>query len=55
MRYLRSGPRRLQAQDMGAPRAKTVGLRSGEIADRNIRVILEAIRRHGPLTRMELG
>lgn len=32
-----------------------MGLRSGEIADRNIRVILEAIRRHGPLTRMELG
>ncbi|MBX5156388.1 ROK family transcriptional regulator [Rhizobium sp. NZLR8] len=55
MRYLRSGPRRLQTQDMGAPRAKTIGLRSGEIADRNIRVILEAIRRHGPLTRMELG
>ncbi|MGO4137140.1 ROK family transcriptional regulator [Rhizobium brockwellii] len=55
MRYLRSGPRRLQTQDKGAPRAKTVGLRSGEIADRNIRVILEAIRRHGPLTRMELG
>ncbi|MGR9438262.1 MarR family transcriptional regulator (plasmid) [Rhizobium leguminosarum] len=55
MRYLRSGPRRLQTQDTGAPRAKTVGLRSGEIADRNIRVILEAIRRHGPLTRMELG
>ncbi|EJT02501.1 hypothetical protein RCCGE510_28411 (plasmid) [Rhizobium sp. CCGE 510] len=40
---------------MGAPRVKTIGLRSGEIADRNIRVILEAIRRHGPLTRMELG
>jgi predicted NBD/HSP70 family sugar kinase len=40
---------------MGVPRAKTVGLRSGEIADRNIRVILEAIRRHGPLTRTELG
>ncbi|MBB4235752.1 ROK family transcriptional regulator [Rhizobium esperanzae] len=55
MRYLRSGPRRLQTQDTGAPRAKTVGLRSGEIADRNIRVILEAIRRHGPLTRTELG
>ncbi|MGO6675814.1 ROK family transcriptional regulator [Rhizobium leguminosarum] len=55
MRYLRSGPRRLHTQEMGAPRAKTVGLRSGEIADRNIRVILEAIRRHGPLTRMELG
>ncbi|MBB4195405.1 putative NBD/HSP70 family sugar kinase [Rhizobium aethiopicum] len=55
MRYLRSGPRRLHAQEMGAARAKTVGLRSGEIADRNIRVILEAIRRHGPLTRTELG
>ncbi|PDS76162.1 ROK family transcriptional regulator [Rhizobium sp. L43] len=55
MRYLRSGPRRLHTQEMGAPRAKTVGLRSGEIADRNIRVILEAIRRHGPLTRTELG
>ncbi|WP_064692736.1 ROK family transcriptional regulator [Rhizobium aegyptiacum] len=55
MRYLRSGPRRLRTQEMGAPRAKTVGLRSGEIADRNIRVILEAIRRHGPLTRTELG
>ncbi|PDT00312.1 transcriptional regulator [Rhizobium chutanense] len=55
MRYLRSGPRRLHSQETGAPRAKTVGLRSGEIADRNIRVILEAIRRHGPLTRTELG
>ncbi|PCK85088.1 transcriptional regulator [Rhizobium sophoriradicis] len=55
MRYLRSGPRRLHTQEMGGPRAKTVGLRSGEIADRNIRVILEAIRRHGPLTRTELG
>ncbi|MBB3137877.1 putative NBD/HSP70 family sugar kinase [Rhizobium pisi] len=55
MRYLRSGPRRLHIQEMGVPRAKTVGLRSGEIADRNIRVILEAIRRHGPLTRTELG
>lgn len=54
MRYLRSGPRR-QAQETGVARGKTVGLRSGEIADRNIRVILEAIRRHGPLTRMELG
>ncbi|ARM92644.1 transcriptional regulator protein (plasmid) [Rhizobium sp. CIAT894] len=55
MRYLRSGPRRLHTQEVGVPRAKTVGLRSGEIADRNIRVILEAIRRHGPLTRTELG
>ena len=55
MRYLRSGPRRLHTQEMGVPRAKAVGLRSGEIADRNIRVILEAIRRHGPLTRTELG
>ena len=55
MRYLRSGPRRLQTQEPGSARGKTVGLRSGEIADRNIRVILEAIRRHGPLTRMELG
>ncbi|EJC71760.1 transcriptional regulator/sugar kinase [Rhizobium leguminosarum bv. trifolii WSM2012] len=55
MRYLRSGPRRLHTQETGVPRAKTVGLRSGEIADRNIRVILEAIRRHGPLTRTELG
>ena len=55
MRYLRSGPRRLHTQEVGAGRAKTVGLRSGEIADRNIRVILEAIRRHGPLTRTELG
>jgi len=54
MRYLRSGPRR-QAQETGVAWGKTVGLRSGEIADRNIRVILEAIRRHGPLTRMELG
>ncbi|ANK89053.1 MULTISPECIES: ROK family transcriptional regulator [unclassified Rhizobium] len=55
MRYLRSGPRRLHTQEVGAARSKTVGLRSGEIADRNIRVILEAIRRHGPLTRTELG
>ncbi|ARQ61998.1 UNVERIFIED_ORG: putative NBD/HSP70 family sugar kinase [Rhizobium etli] len=55
MRHLRSGPRRLHTQELGGPRAKTVGLRSGEIADRNIRVILEAIRRHGPLTRTELG
>lgn len=55
MRYLRSGPRRRQVEETAASRGKTVGLRSGEIADRNIRVILEAIRRHGPLTRMELG
>ncbi|QWW70804.1 ROK family transcriptional regulator [Rhizobium sp. WYJ-E13] len=55
MRYLRSGPRRRQAEETAVTRNKTIGLRSGEIADRNIRVILEAIRRHGPLTRMELG
>jgi len=55
MRYLRSGPRRRQAEETAVTRSKTIGLRSGEIADRNIRVILEAIRRHGPLTRMELG
>ena len=55
MRYLRSGPRRHQPEETDAVRGKTLGLRSGEIADRNIRVILEAIRRHGPLTRMELG
>lgn len=55
MRYLRSGPRRRQAEETAVTRGKTIGLRSGEIADRNIRVILEAIRRHGPLTRMELG
>lgn len=55
MRYLRSGPRRRQPEETDVTRGKTLGLRSGEIADRNIRVILEAIRRHGPLTRMELG
>ncbi|AGB75603.1 MULTISPECIES: ROK family transcriptional regulator [Rhizobium] len=55
MRYLRSGPRRYQPEETDVTRGKTLGLRSGEIADRNIRVILEAIRRHGPLTRMELG
>lgn len=55
MRYLRSGPRRRQPEEPDVARGKTLGLRSGEIADRNIRVILEAIRRHGPLTRMELG
>lgn len=55
MRYLRSGPRRRQPDESAVSRGKTIGLRSGEIADRNIRVILEAIRRHGPLTRMELG
>ena len=55
MRYLRSGPRRRQAEETAVSRGKTIGLRSGEIADRNIRVILEAIRRHGPLTRTELG
>ena len=55
MRYLRSGPRRRQTEETVVTRGKTIGLRSGEIADRNIRVILEAIRRHGPLTRMELG
>ncbi|MBB3312377.1 putative NBD/HSP70 family sugar kinase [Rhizobium sp. BK196] len=55
MRYLRSGPRRRQTEETAVTRGKTIGLRSGEIADRNIRVILEAIRRHGPLTRMELG
>ncbi|NLS17594.1 ROK family transcriptional regulator [Rhizobium sp. P40RR-XXII] len=55
MRYLRSGPRRRQPEEADVTRGKTLGLRSGEIADRNIRVILEAIRRHGPLTRMELG
>ncbi|ASW10575.1 MULTISPECIES: ROK family transcriptional regulator [unclassified Rhizobium] len=55
MRYLRSGPRWRQPEETDVTRGKTLGLRSGEIADRNIRVILEAIRRHGPLTRMELG
>lgn len=55
MRYLRSGPRRRRAEETAVTRSKTIGLRSGEIADRNIRVILEAIRRHGPLTRTELG
>ncbi|SCB30317.1 ROK family transcriptional regulator [Rhizobium hainanense] len=55
MRYLRSGPRRHLPEETDVTRGKTLGLRSGEIADRNIRVILEAIRRHGPLTRMELG
>ncbi len=55
MRYLRSGPRRRQTEETAVTRGKTIGLRSGEIADRNIRVILEAIRRHGPLTRLELG
>jgi predicted NBD/HSP70 family sugar kinase len=41
--------------DVGAVASKKVGLRSTEIADRNVRVVLEAIRRHGPLTRLELG
>jgi predicted NBD/HSP70 family sugar kinase len=55
MRYLRSGLQRGQVSSTDVKRGKTVGLRSGEIADRNIRVILEAIRRRGPLTRLELG
>jgi predicted NBD/HSP70 family sugar kinase len=55
MRYPRTGPRRAKAPLTDIKYGKTVGLRSGEIADRNIRVILEAIRRHGPLTRLELG
>lgn len=55
MRYLRSGLQRSQAPLTDTGRGRVVGLRSGEIADRNIRVILEAIRRRGPLTRLELG
>lgn len=55
MRHLRSRPGRTVAMTSEAVFGKKVGLRSLEIADRNFRVILEAIRRHGPLTRLELG
>lgn len=55
MRDLGSDVRRRARGDLGVTVAKKVGLRSTEIADRNLRVVLEAIRRYGPLTRLELG
>lgn len=54
MQHAPPGPRRRNLVDHGAA-AKKLGLRSTEIADRNVRVILEAIRRHGPSTRLELA
>lgn len=55
MRVPRSDVRRRARGDLGVAASKKVGLRSTEIADRNFRVVLEAIRRYGPLTRLELG
>lgn len=55
MRDPGSDVRRRARGDLGVTAAKKVGLRSTEIADRNLRVVLEAIRRYGPLTRLELG
>jgi predicted NBD/HSP70 family sugar kinase len=55
MRHPRSDVRGRARVDLGVTASKKVGLRSTEIADRNFRVILEAIRRYGPLTRLELG
>jgi predicted NBD/HSP70 family sugar kinase len=55
MRHLRSRPGRAIATTTENASGRKIGLRSLEIADRNFRVILEAIRRHGPLTRLELG
>ena len=55
MRDPGSDVRRRARGDLGVAAAKKVGLRSTEIADRNFRVVLEAIRRYGPLTRLELG
>ena len=55
MRVPRSDVRRRVRGDLGVAASKKVGLRSTEIADRNFRVVLEAIRRYGPLTRLELG
>jgi len=50
-----SDVRRRARGDLGVAVSKKIGLRSTEIADRNFRVVLEAIRRYGPLTRLELG
>jgi predicted NBD/HSP70 family sugar kinase len=55
MQHSRPNARRHVRADNSAADAKMLGLRSVEIADRNFRVILEAIRRHGPLTRLELA
>jgi len=55
MRDPGSDVRRRARGDLGVAVSKKIGLRSTEIADRNFRVVLEAIRRYGPLTRLELG
>ena len=55
MRNSRPDVRARSRAEFGVAVSKRVGLRSTEIADRNFRVILEAIRRFGPLTRLELG
>ncbi|MDE1993684.1 MAG: ROK family transcriptional regulator [Rhizobiaceae bacterium] len=55
MRHTRSDVRTRSRAELGVAVSKRVGLRSTEIADRNFRVVLEAIRRFGPLTRLELG
>jgi predicted NBD/HSP70 family sugar kinase len=52
---VRSNIQQRQSEKDGMSASKKLGLRSTEIADRNFRVVLEAIRRHGPLTRLELG
>ncbi|MBB4569452.1 DNA-binding transcriptional ArsR family regulator [Rhizobium leucaenae] len=55
MRHFRSDVQGRARVGPGEVASKKVGLRSTEIADRNFRVILEAIRRYGPLTRLELA
>jgi len=54
MQHSRAGIRR-RTQSEAAPAPKGSGRTPLQIADHNLRVTLEAIRRDGPLTRLELG
>src|ERR1700752_3075462 len=55
MQQSRAGTRRrTQLEPVPAP-PKASGRTPPQIADHNLRVTLEAIRRDGPLTRLELG
>jgi len=54
MQHYRAGIRR-RTQAEPAPGPKGSGRTPLQIADHNLRVTLEAIRRDGPLTRLELG
>jgi predicted NBD/HSP70 family sugar kinase len=54
MQSPRAGARRRRA-DPAVPAGKEAGRTAPQIADHNLRVTLEAIRREGPLTRLELA